>query len=62
LFKLDVGVPDVVTVNDPGVPAVNVVLAALVMLGGVPVTVSECVVSPLAVKFPPTSVYSASIV
>jgi len=42
----------VVTVNVPGIPAVNVVLLTLVMDGGVPVTVSVAVL--LAVPVPPS--------
>ena len=38
-LSVGVGVPDVITVKEPGVPAVNVVVAALVIDGGVPVTV-----------------------
>jgi hypothetical protein len=38
-LRLGVGVPDAVTMNEPGLPAVNVVFAALVIDGGVPVTV-----------------------
>jgi hypothetical protein len=45
-----VGVPDVVTVNEPWMPAVKVVPAALLKEGGVPVTVSEEVLE-LDLKF-----------
>jgi hypothetical protein len=38
-LRVGVGVPEAATVNMPGVPAVNVVLAALLKDGGVPVTV-----------------------
>jgi hypothetical protein len=38
-LRVGVGVPDVVTVNVPNVPAVNVVIPTLVNKGGVPVTV-----------------------
>jgi hypothetical protein len=38
-FSVGVGVPLAVTVNPPADPAVNVVLAALMIAAGVPVTV-----------------------
>jgi hypothetical protein len=43
LLREGVGLPVVVTVNVPNVPAVKVVLAALVIIGGVPLTVSAAV-------------------
>lgn len=57
-----VGVPDVVTVNDPAVPAVNVVLLVLppVIVGGVPVTVSVAVL--LVVPVPPLLELTALLV
>jgi hypothetical protein len=48
LLSEGVGVPVVVTVNDPAMPAMNVVLAPLVIDGGVPVTVSAAL--PLLVE------------
>jgi hypothetical protein len=53
-LKLGVGVPEVVTVNELAIPAVNVTLLPLVIVGGVPVTFSVAVLlvapGPLSVE------------
>ena len=48
-LKAGVGVPVDITVNMPAMPAVNVVLAPLVICGGVPVTVK----APVRLAVPP---------
>jgi len=58
--RLGVGVPDVVTEKEPGVPAVNVVLAALVINGGVPTTFSVAVL--LVAPVPPSIEVIAPVV
>jgi hypothetical protein len=51
-LKLGVGVPLVMTVNDPAMPAVNVALLPLVICGGVPTTFNDAVL--LTAPVPPS--------
>jgi len=61
-LKLGVGVPEVVTVNEFAIPAVNVALLPLVIVGGVPVTFNVAVLlvapGPLSVELITLVVFS----